>query len=86
MGPSGMDAPAPAAPSMFSDPFRVFAALSQGDHDRAASIVVRMDDTEFADLRRVAHALDVMSAREAVARRGAPEDWTHDDRREADRS
>jgi hypothetical protein len=74
VGPSGADKPSDQV-DYITDPFRVFSALSQGDPDRAASIIVRMGDVEFADLRRVAHSLDVMSAREAVARQGVPDSW-----------
>lgn len=67
-GPSGVDAPAPDAPQMVDDAFRVFSALSQGDLNRAESIVVQMGDGEFGRLRSLAATLERVTRREAEAR------------------
>lgn len=68
VGPSGMDTPAPSAPSMVDDTFRVISALSQGDPIRAESIMVCMPVEEFAGLRRLARTLESLTATEADAR------------------
>lgn len=70
-GPSGMDAPAPGAPSMLDDTFRAISALSQGDPIRAGSIIVCMAGEEFAALRRLARTLESLTATEMDARRRA---------------
>lgn len=66
-----MDAPAQDAPQMIGDPFRVVAALSQGDHDRAADLIVHMSDDDLRSLRPVAIALDMLTEAECEARRRA---------------
>lgn len=69
-GPSGVDRPA-APVDHITDPFRVFAALMQGDHERAADLIVHMGDADLRALRPVAGALDKLTEAECEARRRA---------------
>lgn len=57
-GPSGVDAPAPAAPQMIGDPFRAFAAASQGDWDRAVALMTNMGDADWRSIVEVVSGLN----------------------------
>jgi hypothetical protein len=72
-GPSGMDKPAELVEHL-DDPFRVFSALSQGDHERAAELMVGMSDKDFDSLAPVARALASLVESEGRARYGIDDD------------
>lgn len=57
---------------MFDDTARAISALSQGDPDRAASLIIEMGDDEFSDLTRLAASLAGMVAAEQAARDWGP--------------